>query len=75
MLQEYIGNWSCGSSVVMVMMVKLPADPNRYVAKKSKACKICSSWLSENPVRRNPLIVVIFLTDILRIEIVVAAEE
>ena len=57
----------------MVIMMKFPAEPNRYVTKKSKACKICRSWLSDKPMRRNPLTVVIFFIIVLKTKFVMAA--
>ena len=57
----------------MGIIMRLPAKANRYISKKSNAHKICSSRLLENPMRKNPLIVVTFAITILEIHIVLAA--
>lgn len=53
-----MGVWSFMSKVMRVMMRKLLIRIARYITRKDTPQTVCSSWMSENPVRVNPVILV-----------------
>lgn len=54
--KKYMGVWSFRSRVIRVMMRKLLIRISRYITRKNTPETVCNSWMSENPVRMNPVI-------------------
>ena len=56
--KKYMGVWSFRSSVMRVTIRKLLIRIVRYTTRKNTPQTVCSSWVSESPVRMNPVILV-----------------
>ena len=57
--KKYMGVWSFRSRVMRVMMRKLLIMTARYITRKNSPHTVCSSGTSENPIKKNPVILVL----------------
>lgn len=57
--KKYMGVWRCRSRVIRVIMMRLLITASIYIPRKNTPHKVCSSWVSENPIRIKPVKAVI----------------